>query len=131
MFGQMPAWLHRQSTKKEKNRRKVFRPLFDHYLGAEHVTHQANKVEARIANLSYKGEQKNWGWDKYVDAHIEQHIIAKNLMPYGYSGIDERSKSCTPLRWLNMLWPKTSSTNQHLTGGSRKSCGYAHALSCS
>ena len=92
MFGQTPAWLHGQSTKKEKNGRKLFRLLFDHYLGAEHVTHQANKVETRIANLSYKGEQKNWGWDKYVDAHIEQHIIAKNLMPYGYSGIDERSK---------------------------------------
>ena len=92
MFGQTPAWLHGQSTKKEKNGRKLFRLLFDHYLGAEHVTHQANKVEARIASLSYKGEQRNWGWDKYVDAHIEQHIIAKNLMPYGYSGIDERSK---------------------------------------
>jgi hypothetical protein len=70
----------------------LFRLLFDHYLSAEHVTHQENKVEARIAGLSYKGEQKNWGWDKYVDAHIEQHIIAKNLMPYGYSGIGERSK---------------------------------------
>ena len=92
MFGHTPAWLHRQSTKKEKNGRKLFRLLFDHYLGAEHVTHQANKVEARIASLSYKGEQRNWSWDKYVDAHIEQHIIAKNLMPYGYSGIDERSK---------------------------------------
>ena len=92
MFGQTPAWLHGQSTKKEKNGRKLFRLLFDHYLGAEHVTHQANKVEARIASLSYKGEQRNWSWDKYVDAHIEQHIIAKNLMPYGYSGIDERSK---------------------------------------
>jgi hypothetical protein len=72
----------------------LFRLLFDHYLGAEHVTHQANKVEARITSLSYKGEQKNWGWDKYVDAHIEQHIIAKNLMPYGYSDIDECSKIC-------------------------------------
>jgi len=82
MFGQTPGWLHGQSTKKEKSGRKLFRLLFDHYLGAEHVTHQANKVEARIASLSYKGEQKNWGWDKYVDAHIEQHIIAKNLMPY-------------------------------------------------
>jgi len=49
-------------------------------------------VDARIASLSYKGEQKNCCWDKYIDAHIEQHTIAKDLMPYGYSGIDERSK---------------------------------------
>jgi len=43
MFGQMPAWLHGQSTKKEKNGRKLFRLLFDHYLGAEHVTHKRTR----------------------------------------------------------------------------------------
>jgi hypothetical protein len=71
MFGQTPAWLHGQFTKKEKNRCKLFHLLFDHYLGAKHVTHQANKVEARIASLSYKGEQKNWGWDTSQDAKVD------------------------------------------------------------
>jgi hypothetical protein len=77
IFGQTPAWLHGQSTKKEKNGCKLFHLLFDHYLGTDHVNHLASKMETRIAKLHYKGEQRNWGWDKYTDAHIEQHTIAQ------------------------------------------------------
>jgi hypothetical protein len=33
MFGQMPAWLHATSTKKERNGRKLYCLLFAHYLG--------------------------------------------------------------------------------------------------
>lgn len=92
MFGGTPAWIHGQVTKKEKNGRKLFRILFAHYLGTDHVGHLATKMEARLANLTYRGEQKNWDWAKYTDAHIEQHTIASNLMQHGYAGLDERSK---------------------------------------
>jgi hypothetical protein len=92
MFGQMPAWLHAALTKKEKNGCKLYRLLFAHYLGSDHVNHLANKMEARLANLTYRGKQKNWDWSHYTDAHIEQHTIAKNLMEHGYSGLDECSK---------------------------------------
>ncbi len=92
MFGQMPAWLHAASTKKEKNGHKLYRLLFAHYIGSDHVNHLANKMEARLANLTYRGEQKNWDWSRYTNAHIEQQTIAKNLMEHGYSGLDECSK---------------------------------------
>ncbi len=59
MFGQMPAWLHAASTKKEKNGHKLYHLLFAHYLGSDHVNHLANKMEARLASLIYRGEQKN------------------------------------------------------------------------
>jgi hypothetical protein len=49
-------------------------------------------METRLANLTYRGKQKNWDWSHYTKAHIEQHTIAKNLMEHGYSGLDERSK---------------------------------------
>ncbi len=89
----MPAWLHVALTKKEKNGRKLYRLLFAHYLGSDHVNHLANKMEAHRANLTYRGKQKNWDWSHCTDAHIlEQHTIAKNLMKHGYSGLDEHSK---------------------------------------
>ncbi len=94
MFGQTPAWLHAASTKKEKNGHKLYHLLFAHYLGSDHVNHLANKMEARLASLTYCGEHKNWDWSHYTNAHIEQHTIAKNLMEQGYSGLDERSKVC-------------------------------------
>jgi hypothetical protein len=57
MFGQMPAWPHAASTKKEKNGRKLYRFLFAHYLGSDHVIHLANKMEACLASLTYNGKQ--------------------------------------------------------------------------
>jgi hypothetical protein len=92
MFGQMPAWLYATSTKKEKNGRKLYCLLFTHYLGSDQVNHLVNKMEARLASLTYHSEQKNWDWSHYTDAHIEQYTIAKNLMEHSYSGLDERSK---------------------------------------
>ncbi len=62
MFGHMPAWLHAAPNKKEKNGRKLYRLLFAHYLGSDHVNHLANKMEAHLASLTYRGEQKNWDW---------------------------------------------------------------------
>ncbi len=71
MFGQTPAWLHATLTKKEKNGCNLYHLLFAHYLGSDHVNHLANKMEARIASLTYCGKQKNWDWSQYTDAHIK------------------------------------------------------------
>jgi hypothetical protein len=94
MFGQTPTWLHASLTKKEKNGHKLYHLLFAHYLSSDHVNHLANKMEARIASLTYRREQKNWDWSQYTDAHIKQLTIAKNLMEHGYSNLDECSKVC-------------------------------------
>ncbi len=98
MFGQTPAWLHDASTKKGNNSRKLYCLLFAHYLGSDSVNHLANKMEAHLASLTYHGEQMNWDWSQYTDAHIKQHTIAKNLMTtkHGYSDLDE----CSKVRYL-------------------------------
>jgi hypothetical protein len=90
--GQTPTWLNATPTKKENNGHKLYHLLFAHYLGSDHVNHLANKMEARLASLTYCREQKNWDWSRYTNAHIKQHTIAKNLMEHGYSGLDECSK---------------------------------------
>jgi hypothetical protein len=94
MFGQTSAWLHATSTRKEKNGCKLYHLLFAHHLGSDHVNHLANKMEARLASLTYRGKQKNWDWSQYTDAHIKQHTITNNLMEHGYSGLNKRSKVC-------------------------------------
>jgi hypothetical protein len=92
IIGQTPACLHAAPTKKEKNGRKLYRLMFAHYLGSDHVNHLANKMEARLASLTYCGKQKNWDWSRYTNVHIEQHTIANNLMEHSYSGLDKHSK---------------------------------------
>jgi hypothetical protein len=66
--------------------------LFAHYLGSDNVNHLANKMKARLANLTYCSKQKNWDWSQYTDAYIKQHTIAKNLMEHGHIGLEEHSK---------------------------------------
>jgi hypothetical protein len=56
MFGQTPAWLHAALTKKEKNGCKLCCLQFAHYLGSDHVNHLGNKMEARLASLTYRGK---------------------------------------------------------------------------
>jgi hypothetical protein len=53
------------------------RTLEQEYLGSDHVNHLANKMEACLASRTYHGEQKNWDWSRYTNAHIKQHTIAK------------------------------------------------------
>jgi hypothetical protein len=72
MFGQTPTWLHAALTKKEKNGGKLYHLLFTRYLGSDQVKYLSNKMEARLASLTYHGEQKNWDWSRYTDAHIKQ-----------------------------------------------------------
>jgi hypothetical protein len=57
MFEQTPMWLHATLTKKEKNSRKLHRLLFAHYFGSDHVNDFANKMEACLASLTYRGKQ--------------------------------------------------------------------------
>jgi hypothetical protein len=58
MFGQMLAWLHAAFPKKEKNGCKLYRLLFAHYLGSDHVNHLANKMEACLASQSITASRR-------------------------------------------------------------------------
>jgi hypothetical protein len=73
MFGQTAVWLHASLTKKEKNGCTLYHLLFAHYFGSNHLNHLANKIEACLASLTYRGKQKNWDWSHYTDAHIEKN----------------------------------------------------------
>ena len=43
-------------------------------------------------NLDYHGEKKNWKFEKYQAAHLEQKNIPVGMEVHGYSSIDDRDK---------------------------------------
>ena len=45
-----------------------------------------------LKNLDYHGEKKNWNFEKYQAAHLEQHNISVILEVHGYLGIDDHAK---------------------------------------
>jgi hypothetical protein len=73
--------------------RAAFRALYTALLGSQAVANYASTAENRLQTLSLNGQRaKNWGFEKYVLAHMDQHTILEKLTEHGHSGIDETSK---------------------------------------
>jgi len=73
--------------------RAAFFALYTALLGSQAVANYASTAENRLITLSLTGQKaKNWGFEKYVLAHMDQHTILEKLTEHGHSGIDETSK---------------------------------------
>ena len=66
--------------------------LYAHYLGPNKVDHLSASLTCNLYNLEYHGDKKNWNFEKYQAAHLDQHNISVGLEGHGYSGIDEHAK---------------------------------------
>ena len=82
-----PAYEH--ISKYTANGRQCWLDLKAHYLGPQHTQNQAAIWEARLNNLTYEGETRNFGIHKYNDVHKQGETILLGLMPGGYSGMDQ------------------------------------------
>ena len=52
----------------------------------------ATQLDLKLHSFYYDGENRGFNLHKFVNLHQGQHIIADELMKYGYSGVDENSK---------------------------------------
>ena len=52
----------------------------------------ATQLDLKLHIFYYDGENIGFNLHKFVNLHQGQHIIAYELMKYGYSGVDENSK---------------------------------------
>ena len=52
----------------------------------------AGEAEQVLASVQYKGETRQWNFEKYTLMHLRQHLILKALVIHGYTGIDAGSK---------------------------------------
>ena len=78
---------------KSRDGRAAYFALYTALLGSQAVANYASQAENKLQNLSLTGQKaKNWGFEKYVLSHMDQHTILEKLVEHGYSGIDETSK---------------------------------------
>ena len=66
--------------------------FYEHYLGPNKVYHLYTSLTCTLQNLDYHEEEKNWNFEKYQAAHLDQHSISVGLEGHGYSGIDKCAK---------------------------------------
>ena len=86
------CWTYVRPAQKTRDGRMAFERLKGHYLGQNNVDNMSSKAEHTLTTTSYTGEKRNWNFEKYVRTHVDQHSILEGLVPFGYAGIDERSK---------------------------------------
>jgi hypothetical protein len=73
--------------------RSAFFALYTALLGSQAVANYASTAENRLQTLSLTGQKaKNWGFEKYVLSHMDQHTTLEKLTEHGHNGIDETSK---------------------------------------
>ena len=82
-----------KSYAKAQDGRAAFKQLHTQLLGTEAINNYASAAERKLQELVLDGKPKKaWGFDKYVLAHKEQHIILEKLKSqYGHAGLDEHS----------------------------------------
>ncbi len=86
------AWTVIKPFRIKRDGRGAWLMLWDHYLGENNVDHMAMEAEKALTTCTYKGESRNWNFEKYSISHLKNHGILEGLEMYGYKGIDKRSK---------------------------------------
>jgi hypothetical protein len=76
----------------ETDGRGAFLALKNHFLGPNNATNIASTTEAQMNALRYTGERRRYNFEAYVKGHTDCHNIFKDIMKYGYSGMDEATK---------------------------------------
>ena len=73
--------------------RGAFFTLCTALLGSQSVANYASASENKLQNLSLDVQKaKNWGFEKYVLSHMDEHTTLEKLTEHGHIGIDESSK---------------------------------------
>ena len=83
--------MHCKQSQRAKDGREEYLALKHHYLGADHVNHQASAADAMLQNTIYTGRNR-FTFEHYCTLHSQQYVILHGLQGHGHSVIDEASK---------------------------------------
>ncbi len=78
---------------KTKNGGQVYRTLHTLLLGGQRVVSTGSTIVTKLWSFKYKGDRKNFNFDKYVNLHIEQHNQHADLQEYGVAPLAKNVKT--------------------------------------
>jgi hypothetical protein len=67
------AWQHVKKYSTTQNGRQVWRTLHTFFFGGDRVNTMHSDIISTLKTLFYSGDRKNYNFDKYCTAHVEQH----------------------------------------------------------
>jgi hypothetical protein len=72
-FGLSRAWQHVKKFATQQNGRQAWHILHNHFFGGDKVSTMVSKILLTLKSLHYSGDCKNFTFDKYCTAHVDQH----------------------------------------------------------
>ncbi len=73
-FGLSSAWQYVKKFANQQNGRQAWRTLHNYYFfGGDKVNTMVANVLSTLKALHYSGDRRNFTFDKYCTAHVDQH----------------------------------------------------------
>ena len=87
-----PAYNHIAQDVTNKNGKAAVASLGKYYEGEDFVERNIEQAFAALSNTFYKGEHKNFNFEKYVGVHLEAHRLLNEASYNNGNGMDETTK---------------------------------------
>jgi hypothetical protein len=91
-FGLSSAWQHIKKFAAQQNGWQAWRTLHNNFFGGDKVNTMVSNILSTLKSLHYSGDCKNFNFDKYCTAHVEQHNRHDSLSKYGVAPLEETIK---------------------------------------
>ncbi len=91
-FGLSSAWQHVKKFASQQNRRQAWHTLHDHFFGGDKVNTMVADILSTLKSLHYSGDQRNFTFDKYCTAHVDQHNRHAALAEWNAKPLEESMK---------------------------------------
>jgi hypothetical protein len=66
-------WQYVKKYANQQNGRKAWRTLHDHFFGGDKVNTMVADILSTLKALHYSGDWRNFMFDKYCTAYVDQH----------------------------------------------------------
>jgi hypothetical protein len=90
-FGLSSAWQYVKKYANQQNGRQAWRTLRDHFFGGDKVNTMVADILSTLKALHYSGDQRNFTFDKYCTAHVDQHNRHAALAKWDVAPLEERA----------------------------------------
>jgi hypothetical protein len=91
-FGLSNGWQYVKKFANQQNGRQAWHTLHDHFFGGDKVKTMVADVILTLKALHYSGDWRNFTFDKYCTAHVNQHNRHAALAKWNVAPLEESMK---------------------------------------
>ncbi len=91
-FGLSSTWQHVKKFASQQNGHQAWRTLYDHFFGEDKVNTMVADILSTLKSLHYSGDQRNFTFEKYCTAHVDQHNCHAALAEWNVKPLEETMK---------------------------------------